>query len=495
MPAQSQPRNEQRPTRPNPERPQFTPIPVSYGELYPKLLEKQLISPHYMAPLKPPYPKCNVTGNPLPNHTGRNVNAVTNEDNCQAKGCVTEVKTPLRKVWEMMIENGLLRSSSKILKEESTKDQSFCDFHGVQGHDIQSCREFRKLLQDMMDNKEVKVFDRVEGAEEGEICASDNQSTAFPYSVDRPLVIYYEAKKEEVSREVKPSLIIEVPAHFPYKDNKAVPWKYDVNIVVPEGEKSKVMNEDVSEVGHFTRNGRCYSPETIEPKKKVAGPSQKGKAPMYDVEDDVGTQLEQEVKKAMNEEEAHEFLKFIKHSEYSVVEQLNKQPARISVLSLLLNSEPHRNALLKVLNQAYVANNVSVEKFDRWANNLNADNFISFSDDEIPPNSRGSIKALHITTNYKGYILANVLIDNGSALNVIPLATLSRMPVDMSYLRPCHSIVRAFDGTRREVMGKIKIPLKVGPCVYDIEFQVMDITPSYSCLLGRHWIHSAGVVP
>ncbi|KAK5847142.1 hypothetical protein PVK06_003444 [Gossypium arboreum] len=50
LPTQSQPRNEPRPTRPNPERQQFTPIPVSYGELYPKLLEKQLISPHYMAP-------------------------------------------------------------------------------------------------------------------------------------------------------------------------------------------------------------------------------------------------------------------------------------------------------------------------------------------------------------------------------------------------------------------------------------------------------------
>ncbi len=40
MPTQSQPKAEQRPARPNFERPQFTPIPVSYGELYPKLLEK-----------------------------------------------------------------------------------------------------------------------------------------------------------------------------------------------------------------------------------------------------------------------------------------------------------------------------------------------------------------------------------------------------------------------------------------------------------------------
>ncbi|PPD98836.1 hypothetical protein GOBAR_DD04150 [Gossypium barbadense] len=102
--------------------------------------------------------------------------------------------------------------------------------------------------------------------EEREICASDNQSMAFSYSTNRPLVIYYETKKEKVSQEVKPEVIIEVPSPFPYKDNKAVPLKYDVNIV---GEKSKVMSESVSRVGHFTRSERCYSPETVEPQKKV----------------------------------------------------------------------------------------------------------------------------------------------------------------------------------------------------------------------------------
>ncbi|KAA3458938.1 RNA-directed DNA polymerase (Reverse transcriptase), Ribonuclease H-like protein [Gossypium australe] len=296
-------------------------------------------------------------------------------------------------------------------------------------------------------------------------------------------------------KEVKPTLVIKVPSHFPYKDDKAVPWKYDANIIVPESEKPKAVIRDISRVKHFTHSGRCYSPKMVEPKKKAVDSSQNGKAPMHEAEVDVEIQSEQEIKRPVNEDEAHEFLKFIKHSEYNIMEQLNKQPARISMLSLLLNSEPHRNGLLKVLNQAYVESNVSIEKLDRWVNNLNADNFISFSDDEIPPNGRGSVKALHIMTNCKGYIVKNVLIDNGSALNAMPLAIFSRMPVDMSYLSPCHSTVRAFDGTRREVMGKIEIPLDVGPCTYDIKFQVMDISPSYNCLLGRPWIHSAEAVP
>ena len=38
--------------------------------------------------------------------------------------------------------------------------------------------------------------------------------------------------------------------------------------------------------------------------------------------------------KPITEKKASKFLKFIKHSEYSVIEQLNKTPAKISLLSL-----------------------------------------------------------------------------------------------------------------------------------------------------------------
>ncbi|XP_073225554.1 uncharacterized protein [Cicer arietinum] len=56
-------------------------------------------------------------------------------------------------------------------------------------------------------------------------------------------------------------------------------------------------------------------------------------------------------------------------------------------------------------------------------------------------------------------------------------------------------VVRAFDGSRREVMEEIDLPIQIGPVTFEITFHVMDIVPAYSCLLGRPWIHSAGVVP
>ncbi|KAA3487044.1 hypothetical protein EPI10_030900 [Gossypium australe] len=162
------------------------------------------------------------------------------------------------------------------------------------------------------------------------------------------------------------------------------------------------------------------------------------------------------------------------------MEQLHKQPACISVLALLLSSETHRNALMKVLNETYVTEDISVNKLDRLVNNITTDNFIFFNDDEIPHGERGSTKALHVTTRCKGYTLSGVLIDNGSALNVLALSTLNRLPLDSSHMKPCQNTVRAFDGTERRVMGRIEIPLLISPNTYEVDFLVIDIKPSYN---------------
>ena len=147
--------------------------------------------------------------------------------------------------------------------------------------------------------------------------------------------------------------------------------------------------------------------------------------------------------------------------------------------------------MLKVLKQAYVPHNALVDKIDRLVGNIMMDNYIIFNDDKIPPNGRGSIKALHITTKVKDCTLSKVLIDNGSSLNVY----LMRLPVDRSYVKHTHTVVRAFDCTRREVTGEIEIEMQIGPCTFNVEFQVMDISPFYNCLLGRPWIHITGAVP
>nr|AYQ93019.1 hypothetical protein [Lupinus angustifolius] len=104
-------------------------------------------------------------------------------------------------------------------------------------------------------------------------------------------------------------------------------------------------------------------------------------------------------------------------------------------------------------------------------NNIVADNFISLSDQEIPCDGNVHINPLHISV------------------------TLFRLPINYSHMRTSAMIVKAFDCSKREVMGESELPIKNWPCTFQIPFQVMDINLTYNCLLGRPWIHAAGVVP
>ncbi|KAL2347436.1 hypothetical protein Fmac_001436 [Flemingia macrophylla] len=114
---------------------------------------------------------------------------------------------------------------------------------------------------------------------------------------------------------------------------------------------------------------------------------------------------------------------------------------------------------------------------------------------EIPPEGPNHNKPLHISVKCKEYLIAKVLVDNGSSLNVMPKRTLDQVIIKGIHMRPSNTIVRAFDGSKQEVLGEINLPIQIGPTVFNVDFQVMDITLAYICLLGRPWIHDAKVVP
>ena len=118
---------------------------------------------------------------------------------------------------------------------------------------------------------------------------------------------------------------------------------------------------------------------------------------------------------------------------------------------------------MRVSSEAYVTHNILVEKVDQLVSNIAISNVIAFTDDEIPSRGRGNTKVLYIIISYKGYALLKALIDNRSFVNVIPMATLSCLPVDFPHLRKTHLVLRTFDGTRKEVIGNIELPIPNRP--------------------------------
>ncbi|RDX92472.1 hypothetical protein CR513_25395, partial [Mucuna pruriens] len=125
-------------------------------------------------------------------------------------------------------------------------------------------------------------------------------------------------------------------------------------------------------------------------------------------------------------------------------------------------------------------------RYKRRINNIISRGRLTFFEEEVPAEGRGHNQPLHISIKCGDYMISRVLIENGSSLNVLPKATLDKLCFVNSQLKTSSVVVRAFDGSKREVMGKITLPICISPTVFDVTFQLLPRRP---------WIHVVGVVP
>ena len=109
---------------------------------------------------------------------------------------------------------------------------------------------------------------------------------------------------------------------------------------------------------------------------------------------------------------------------------------------------------------------------------------VVFSDEDLPPDGLDHTRPLYISVGCSGRRVPSVLLDNGSALNVYPLATSIVLGYAPSDFGPSTQTVRAYDSTRREVMSTLEIELLIGPTTFSKLFQVLRIPTSFNLLLG-----------
>ena len=233
--------------------------------------------------------------------------------------------------------------------------------------------------------------------------------------------------------------MIQTSSPFPYKSEKVVPWKYDTNLLRNEQEQRQIREtrnteelvvDNIVGIGGMTRSGRLFTPPELrnEEGHKNGVTKEKAKNLLKEKTQQVEEEPEGEAKKEISDAEACEFLKFIQQSEYKVVDQLNRMPARISLLELLMHSTSHQKLLMKILSEAHVEQDISLGKFEGIVSHITANNYLTFTKDEIPLEGRGHNKALHISVKCMNYAIVRVLIDNGSSLNVMPKTTLDKLP-------------------------------------------------------------------
>ncbi|RDY11347.1 hypothetical protein CR513_04004, partial [Mucuna pruriens] len=302
----------------------LAPIPMTYIKLLPILLKERLLEIVPLKPLEPSYPrsydpnaKCdyhggavghatkrcwslkhkdqgpNVQNKPLPAHRGMTINAISHENMDEGSQETEPVGASKRGGEEG--ETECTTNSAGWVEEGSHQSRS--------------------------DHTETHLVAYVGG-----------NGNPRP----KPLIIHYNSASQP-----RVSFIIQGPPKSAYNNN-IVPWRYPIGEKTPPAIKEaptlEVMN--IARTEGVTRSGRIFAPKGLRNKDLTLAKKDKAiEAP----------------KRLVIEGEATEFLKLIRHSEYEMLDQLHKTPARVSLLSLLINSEGHRDLFLKVLNDAHVA--------------------------------------------------------------------------------------------------------------------------------------------
>ncbi|KAI5429602.1 hypothetical protein KIW84_034250 [Lathyrus oleraceus] len=299
------------------------------------------------------------------------------------------------------------------------------------------------------------------------------------FRMPEPVVVKYDGSKKKVSS----SLVIKPAGPVPYVSDKVVPYRYHA-VMLEDGKEAPLPSTSVvsiSDVSGVTRSGRIFSAPPKPHEDVVRRTAVVNLAGLVGTSSSNPTTVVKGVDPIVDKSVKSPVL-------------LLQTPSKISVLSLLMNSEPHREALQRVLHVAYVDHDVNIEQFDNIIANITACNNLSFCDVDLPGEGKDHNLALHISINCKDDALSNVLVDTRSSLNVLPKSTLAKISYQRPPMRQSGVVVKAFDGSRKTVIGELELSIKIGPSDFQITFQVMDIHPSYSCLLGRPWIHEAGAV-
>ncbi|PKI57284.1 hypothetical protein CRG98_022323 [Punica granatum] len=254
-----------------------------------------------------------------------------------------------------------------------------CEYHrGALGHTLNNCWKLRERIHEMIDGKEL-TFNTVRslnvqanplpdhGPAQGpsinmiSICALEEGESER--SGPSPFVIEYiptEATIGLAGIGISPTpFVIDIPAREPYSNDKN------------------------------------------------SAAADKGKAPAVEIE--AIPRAPPTSPKKVTEEKVEAFMKIIKASEYKVVEQMAKSPAYISLLALLLSSEPHREALLRVLMAAQVPKGTPPNRIEEIVSSIFS-SIISFSDDELPSERCAHSLALHIVCKCNNYVISRVIV-------------------------------------------------------------------------------------
>ncbi|XP_063948038.1 uncharacterized protein LOC135152135 [Daucus carota subsp. sativus] len=91
--------------------------------------------------------------------------------------------------------------------------------------------------------------------------------------------------------------------------------------------------------------------------------------------------------------------------------------------------------------------------------------------------------------------IKRILVDNGSAANIMMLSTLQQMGLAETDMIKKTTTLVGFSGERKRTVGEITLPTYVKGLNLLTRFVIIDGDPTYNIIMGRPWIHDLKAVP
>ena len=102
--------------------------------------------------------------------------------------------------------------------------------------------------------------------------------------------------------------------------------------------------------------------------------------------------------------------------------------------------------------------------------------------------------ALVVTLRIGGYDVKRVIIDQGSAVEIIYLDLYKGLGLKPENLIAYSSPLVSFEGKMVVPKGQLRLPVQIGIDVVEVDFIVVDIFSPYTAIMGRPWLHTLGAV-
>ena len=119
---------------------------------------------------------------------------------------------------------------------------------------------------------------------------------------------------------------------------------------------------------------------------------------------------------------------------------------------------------------------------------------LGFSDEDKLRIVQPHDDALVVTLRIDGYDVKKVMIDQGSAAEIIYPDLFKGLNLKPENLTAYSSPPMSFEGKMVIPKGQIRLPVQTGSDVVEVDFIVVDAFFPYTAIIGRPWFHTLGAV-